>query len=611
MNFFKLLLFCLFFTYSYASSILIDDSKKTIDVLSKSQIYIDHTRKLSIDEISSGDIKFEKNDRSLLGFGYSPNFDVWVRFTLKNTTDKKIEKILEYDNCMTTDIRFFEDNRLKKIDGLLNINKKRKSLTPIFKISFEPKEEKVFFIKTSSYITTLIVKLNLWEIDGFYKKEIKHQVILALFFGAMCVLALYNLFIFFFIREVSYLFYVLYIFGIICHHLMYVGFGSLYYKDVEIIEVIVKYASLLVVFPAISLAFFTKTYLNTIQYKKINLILNLLIVIVFLSSTLFLISDQFNHYRNLFPFLLLIYLMIVTIYATLKRNRQAYFILFGWVIFLSSGAFMYLSSVGVLNIYNDFPYYVEVSLVLEAIIFSVALAYKIKQLQKEKNEMNKKLIIQEKEEGNRLKIQVEKRTKDLREALDEKTLLLQELSHRVKNNLQTIISLVRLQADDIDDERVEDIFNTVQNRISAMSRLHELLYQQDSISHINTFDYFDLLVDDLKQSYNSKNIEIELDINADLLIDQAMYCGLILNELITNSVKYAFEDKNGTIIVSLQKVDNEYRFNIKDNGVGFKDTGPKESLGLLLVETLSKKQLKGDINIDATDGVNVDIWWSK
>ena len=606
----KIILFLLLNTIIYANILTIDDKTKFYDLLPSSKIYIDKTKALTINDIQNKNILFEDNDKKLLGFGYSPNFDVWVKFTLKNKSNKTINKILEYDNALTTDIEFFNTSSNSKTrEGLFHINNNRNTLTPVFKIQLQPNESKTYYIKASSRITTLIIKLNLWDIDDFYTKEIKHQLILALFFGAMFVLAIYNLFIYFFTKDISYLFYVLYIFGIIFHHSVYTGIAFIYMTNPLYNIYIVDFATIIIAFPIIALAFFTKYFLQ-IPYKSIqNIILNLFILFLLLLIILFAISDIFDKYRNILPVLLSIYLMLITIHSAFKRNRQAYFILFGWFVIFIAIIIMNLSSSGVFDIYTYFPYIIEVAFILEAIIFSIALADRIKQLQIDKNDANSKLLSQKQNETRKLATKVDEKTKDLKTALDEKDLLLKELNHRVKNNMQTIVSLIRLQSDEIEDDKIQDMFVTIQNRINAMSHLHELLYKQDNISHVNAYEYFDILIEELKESYES-DMNITFDIKTELKMEQAIYCGLILNELISNSLKYAFPNKNGNINVKLSKKSNIFSLIISDDGIGYNKDIPSNSLGLILVNTLAKNQLRGDIDINSKNGVDVKIKWS-
>jgi two-component sensor histidine kinase len=189
-------------------------------------------------------------------------------------------------------------------------------------------------------------------------------------------------------------------------------------------------------------------------------------------------------------------------------------------------------------------------------------------------------------------------------------LLLKELNHRVKNNMQTIVSLIRLQSDEIENKKLKDILLTIQNRIGAMGHLHELLYKQNNISFIDVYEYFELLIEEVRDSYDSY-ITINLNIKTKLKIEDTIYCGLIINELITNSFKYAFPNKNGTINISLEKENENVKLIVCDDGIGFDKNSKTSSLGLTLVKTLAVNQLRGEINIDIKNGVSTTIIWNE
>jgi len=599
----------LIFSNLYANPVQVYDDLKKIDILKYSDVYIDYSKELDINDIKKNKDLFISNNKSSLSYGYAPDFNVWIRFKLKNNTNKKIKRILEYDSPLTSHIEFYNpDKNYKEKKGLFFRGNDTKTVNSTFIINLEPNSEKTYFLKANSHITTMIIRLKVWDYLTFFEKELKHQMILALFFGAMFILGIYNLFIYFFTKDISYLYYVLYIVGIIVHHLLYVGFATIYVIDPTIISYILEFAPVIVAIPVIALALFTKEFLNIDQYPKNSKFLKFYLILIPISLMFFMLTDKYDNHRNTLTMLLLIYLMGLTLYATIKKNNQAYFILFGWFVFLISGLTMFLSSAGVFNVFEYMPYIVEFSFVAEATIFSIALANRINKLQKEKDEANKKLIQQQKDETLRLGKEVSIRTKDLKETLVEKELLLKELNHRVKNNMQTIVSLIRLQADEITNEKLHDILITIQNRINSMSHLHELLYKQDSISHINTYEYFEVLTEEVTDSYE-KDVDINLDIKTNIKMEQAIYCGLILNELITNSFKYAFPDFIGIIDVTLIKKHNENIFTVKDNGVGFNQKDSYSSLGLTLVNTLAVHQLKGTIDINTTNGVKTTIIW--
>jgi PAS domain S-box-containing protein len=197
--------------------------------------------------------------------------------------------------------------------------------------------------------------------------------------------------------------------------------------------------------------------------------------------------------------------------------------------------------------------------------------------------------------------------------LKQKETLLKEVHHRVKNNLQIITSLMRLQHDKHQDPALKLSFQESQSRIQAMALIHESLYRSDNLSEINTPIYLQELAEYLGQIYNAKNrnITISLDISDIMLdIDRAIPCGLIVNELLSNSLKYAFVDKpSGTITISLHQLGSDYLLQIRDNGIGLPEDfniRRSPSLGLRLVDRLVK-QLRGHLEIGYDRGAVFSI----
>ncbi|MCT7500015.1 hypothetical protein N5S76_09530 [Aliarcobacter cryaerophilus] len=605
-----LLIFMLFLSYLSATNIDIDKSSN-IDILSSSEIFIDYSKKLTIDKIIENKVSFSKIDSSTKKFGYSPDFKVWIKFTLHNIENESILKIIEFDNPLVTNINFYENNNLKESEGLLNKNIERKSVNPVFHIKLEKDETKTYYIEASSKKTSLSLKLNLYSYEAFYKQEIIQQIILSLFFGGMIVLALYNLSIYFMIKDISYFYYVGYIITLVFHHLLYVGFANLYIFDSAFMEYVVNYAAIFIALPVLFLALFSKSFLQINQYPKINFILNILIALLVSSVILFIFTNYLEPYRNVISILVMLYLFFITFYAFLKRNEQAKLILFGWTAILFAGSLMYLSSSGIIEDDLSSYYIIEIAFILEALVFSIALANRIKRLQDEKEKMQLSLITEQKENEARLNKIVSNKTNNLIIALEEKEILLKELNHRVKNNMQTIISLIRLQNDEINDSKINILLTTIQNRISAMSHLHELLYQKDTITFVDANEYFEKIISEIKQSFEH-DIDVIYDINCNLSSESAIYCGLILNELLTNSFKHAFdENKSGIVNISFFGKNKEYKLVYSDNGKGYNPNIKKSSLGLTLIETLAKKQLKAEMNISTNEGVKVKLRWKE
>ena len=200
----------------------------------------------------------------------------------------------------------------------------------------------------------------------------------------------------------------------------------------------------------------------------------------------------------------------------------------------------------------------------------------------------------------------------LKQSLSEKEILLKEVHHRVKNNLQIINSILNLQSSYIEDEKTLEIISESQNRIRSMSFIHESLYQTSNFSSINFKEYIENLLSNLIYSYQiGTKIKIIKEIeNIDLSLDQAIPCGLILNELITNALKYAYGlNEEGNVYISIKKVNTKIEIIVQDFGAGLPDNFDIEtadSLGLSLVHTLTE-QIDGELMIKSDGGTKILI----
>jgi len=201
---------------------------------------------------------------------------------------------------------------------------------------------------------------------------------------------------------------------------------------------------------------------------------------------------------------------------------------------------------------------------------------------------------------------------NLKQSLSEKEILLKEVHHRVKNNLQIINSILNLQSSYIEDERTLEIIKESQNRIRSMSFIHESLYQTSNFSSINFKEYIENLLSNLAYSYQiGTKVKIEKNIeNIDLSLDQAIPCGLILNELITNALKYAYDfDTEGEVYISITKIESDIHLIVQDFGKGLPkdfDIESADSLGLSLVHTLTE-QIDGELTIKSDGGTKILI----
>ncbi len=199
--------------------------------------------------------------------------------------------------------------------------------------------------------------------------------------------------------------------------------------------------------------------------------------------------------------------------------------------------------------------------------------------------------------------------KKIKASLAEKEVLLKEVHHRVKNNLQVILSLLQLQSDRLQDAGIIGIIKEIQHRVNAMAMIHDQLYQSDNLARIEFKSYIEKLIQIQFRTYgiDSKRITFDLqteDVHLD--VDTATPLGLIISELVSNALKYAFPDnRNGELSICLKETKEHCELIVMDNGIGFPgeiDLQSTDSFGLHLVRILVNLQLNGELSVSGEEG---------
>ena len=200
----------------------------------------------------------------------------------------------------------------------------------------------------------------------------------------------------------------------------------------------------------------------------------------------------------------------------------------------------------------------------------------------------------------------------LEKTLEEKNTLMKEIYHRTKNNLMVISSLLNLQSRYITDENTQSIFKESQNRAKSMAMIHEKLYRSGDLEHLNFAEYIVNLSNDLYDTYTLDKNLIKLVLNIDevtLNVDISIPLALILNELLTNSLKHAFPDGKGEIRVELKNYDENYQLSVWDNGIGFPedlDYHDTNTIGMLIINSLTD-QIDGELNLERDNGTKFTV----
>lgn len=210
-------------------------------------------------------------------------------------------------------------------------------------------------------------------------------------------------------------------------------------------------------------------------------------------------------------------------------------------------------------------------------------------------------------------LQTRRLSVEVNQLLQDKEMLMKEIHHRVKNNLMVISSLLSLQSRYIKDEATREIFKESETRAKSMALIHDRLYRSGDLKSIDFPDYIRSLTRDIFNTYVTRRGRIQLQMNVqDVMVDvnSAVPLGLIINELVTNSLKYAFpDDRDGIIRISFHEDGDEYALEIGDDGIGIPadfDIEKSDSLGMLLVNSLTS-QIQGELELKRDPGTTFII----
>jgi len=192
----------------------------------------------------------------------------------------------------------------------------------------------------------------------------------------------------------------------------------------------------------------------------------------------------------------------------------------------------------------------------------------------------------------------------LEESYHQNHILLQEVHHRVKNNLQLILSMIRLQRRRSKFPEVINELSNIESRINAIAKIYDKLLTGTEPGTVDSTQYIELLVRDIQESLGTQNNDIRFltDIRTKIPLEKSVYVGLMINELVTNALKYAFPQKKGKVHIALFSDKNDIVLEVKDDGKGFAYEEKSDSLGLKLIDTLVRHQLHGVLLFSARQG---------
>ncbi|TLP40517.1 7TM diverse intracellular signaling domain-containing protein [Arcobacter arenosus] len=577
------------FVFLLTLIIIISLNAQDFSIHKEIQIFIT-TKKLKLEEAKNS--KFDLFSKEHINYGFNSDMYIWLKVNLKNLENKPKDFILEINNPLLEHIILYYDDKINT-SGMLHIDKREKYINPSFTLSLKANETKTYYLNIKNSTTALQFSILISDLENFKNYDLLKQFLIVFFIGVILAFITYSFSLFIYTKEKSYLYYCIYILTLLFQQLTYIGFLPLYapqwFTNIDNLIVVPKVGIMI-----ITAAIFARSFLKTSNYSKIDKIYKfviyfILLQILFLSTPVF----YFPEVTVLTGLFFIFFNLYSSIYIYNKGNKQARFFIIGWT-FLSIGYFLsIIDALGIISVMYFLPPLILILTLIEALFLLLAFIDRLSILQNEKLQLDKKLYEELEKRNIIVEKEVKKQTKSLKN-------LYRELHHRVKNNLQIILSILNLQSSKLDNRYSKDEFLKLENRIKAISKTHEILYQNDNIEIINMKEYIKKLCMDLNISYSLKDIDFKLNIDANMPIKEAVYVGIIINELLSNSIKYV--NNLDRFEITLIKKAKEYFLEVADNGLGYDfQKMRKNSLGLSLVYGLVTEQLGGEIESKTKD----------
>ena len=596
---FKLYLLLLFISVELSATLIVEERSigTKLSLLEHSEIVLDN-KSLKLKELLNKKL-FKPYRKSHFNAGIS-NGTVWIKFNVKNSSTTTIKKILVFSSPLIESIKLYKGLDSQPILRGLSIKQpQHHTLSYYYDIALTPQSEVSYYVKVKSHYTPLSFSITLEDKNLFLKEDRGKQFINILLIGMLVALMLYALVLAFYAKDRSYFYYALYLFFIIYQQFTYVGLTQIYLPfDFIVLDMelaIFKVGTLM-----LTSALFAMSFLKTKDIPWLHKLYKWFLLFITLEMFIFGLSAFYNmQVIILTGAVFIVFNIMGGIIAYKKGHKEARLFIVGFGTVFISYFFMIIDGLGLVSVIHHFPNLLMWCSVIEALVLSLAFSDRYKLLQEAKEIIDREFLESFKSREKIIKDEVKKKTLLLNQAVKAKELLLKELHHRIKNNLQIILSMVRLQSDKITDKYVLEKFVRLENRINAIAKTYNLLLLDDNLEAIDMEEYVSALLFDLIESMCEVdcNIEIKMDISAELPLRESIYIGIIINELVTNAYKYAFDGEEGEIFISLQQKDGVFILILRDNGKGFVYDKESKSLGLKLIHSLVLQQLKGEIEM--------------
>ncbi len=537
--------------------------------------------------------------------------EIWLHCQVHNPHPYPLKRFFYFSSPLLEHITMIYQNKRIKKGVLSPLEDRGQTLVYTFPVVFLADGLDEFYFKVETIYTPLDFSLFLEEPTTMIERDHAHQLLNAFLLGMVFVLMLYAFFISFYIKDRSYLFYAIYLFALIYQQLTYLGMTQLYFPY-DFVVWDAQMTLLKISFLIISSALFAISFLKTHEIVWIHrgywgIILLSLVEVLLLDA-----KAEYSLYVMIFTgTLFILYNLLAGLLVYRQGRKEARLFIAGFLLVFFSYGLMIIDALGIASVMLYFRNLLLFTTAIEALILSLAFADRYMILQEEKAKADRLILEESRGRERIIQQKVVAKTKALNQALKEKDLLMQEIHHRVKNNLQVILSMIRLQRDGIADEVVQESLLTLEYRINAIAKSYANLITKDRLDQVDMQRYLAVLLEDLEAIYrqNSKEIRLLQRVALTLPFKQAVYVGLIVNELVSNAFKHAFKSRRvGRVAVYLYKEESQHILEVRDNGVGF-DAQAQEGLGLMLIKALVEGELNGRMDQRRTDQTIVTIYF--
>lgn len=481
----------------------------------------------------------------------------------------------------------------------------------IFYPFLDPKEE-------------LIVSIELTPSAEFYKLAQKNQMTKTGFLVIVFFLFILSLAFYIVSRrtEIIYLNYALYLFSVYYFFAYQYGFFGYFFDWVNHIHpslIWITSASITITYTLFIQSFLHLKQSDRLLWKVLNGGIGFVFFVVLVESISFAIDYDIQHsfFFTLFSLSVQLSLMLFSLYRIYKlKSTLSRIALLGASILVSTTLFGQLAST--LKLVDQTNYFIMSALTLEIFIFNIGIGIRMFLMSKERAKAQSNLINQLKinekiqlDQQVELEKAVKERTEELGQRNKQNELLLSEIHHRVKNNLQTISSLLSIQQRKLKDDVSKQVIADSKSRVIAMGLIHEHLYKNASYAQIDFSGYLQELVRNLVETYSKPGVYIDLVIEFPKLklgVENAILLGLIVNELVNNSIKHAFNKvEHPRLHVSMRQDASHTILSIQDNGIELiDDLDFSGSFGWKIIKSLCDK-LKASLSISQIDGLLVEV----